>query len=338
MKRINLNEVAKRAGVSAMTVSRVINHKDHVAPKTREKINRVIRDLRYEPHAIAQSLASRKTRILGVAVYGEENTHPAFYHQILKGFRRRVAEKGYDVLIFSEKGDIPLSRRVIGSQLAQGVLLAGAHIPEEEVEVFRKARFPFAVIGRPDVKGAIPCVALNYRETFAQVTRSLIEAGNRRIAFVANAAGFPADRDKYLGYLHAHREAGIPAPPSLARLDVETQQDGLQAVKGVLSAQPSAILFGNTNATFGGFWALQAGGSDWDPSLSLIAFDDNGEMHRLFADTLSGTLGSIGLPKERLGVEAADLLIRQLDQPCNGEQIWIPLELRGVQVSACGES
>ena len=198
-KKANIGEVAKAAGVSKMTVSRTLSHSSKVAPATREKVQKVIDDLEYQPSPFARGLASQKSNILGLMVYAGMNLE--YFQPILFGIEHEASINGYDLLIFSRPED-KSKKRSLG--LVDGVLCLGYEMDNNFIVDLEKSGIPYAVIGKRKWKNASPWYcAVDYFNGYKNAARMLLETGHRKIAFLGGTSGYPFNIEKYRGYKKA---------------------------------------------------------------------------------------------------------------------------------------
>ena len=222
LKKVNITEVAAVAGVSAMTVSRLLNDSGKVAPATRVKVQKVIDDLNYIPNPIAQGLVTSRTKIIGLMIFDDVDSF--FFQQMLIGFQYAVNKHGYNLLIFSkdnEKGS-PDNRYL---SMVDGILCMGSHMDNKTIELIEDKGIPYAVIGRRNWRKADPWFsAVDYVNGFKKVTRYLIELGHRNIALWGGVKDFEPDVDKITGYQQALIEAGLSYNPEITLYLDETEK------------------------------------------------------------------------------------------------------------------
>lgn len=213
-----LNDVAKRANVSKQTISRVINNKDDVAPATRQRVLEAIRELGYQPNALARSLVTSKTRVIGLSV---PNIDQPFFPQMARGIEDAANEDDYSVFLCNVGGDPEREMRALqrlrGHRVA-GVISFNSHMTDEMVERVTGGHFPVLLINReaPDVRGAV--IWPGYEDGGYLATRHLIGLGRRAIVFLGLERESNVDADKLRGYQRALSNAGIQFDPELVVL------------------------------------------------------------------------------------------------------------------------
>lgn len=216
MKRepANIKQVAEKAGVSMMTVSRVINDSGKVAQETREKVLKAIKECHYYPNSIARGLASNKTNIIGIVIYDSGRLRHNMFYEMINGIERIASEFGYNIMLFSYREGEDYSERIVESGLIDGVILMGITINYEDIRYLEKIGFPYVVIGKRNIDDLNPyTVVLDYEEAFQRATQFLIDSGERKIGFAGVARGFDPDLDKLTGYQEAFNHSGLFCDP-----------------------------------------------------------------------------------------------------------------------------
>jgi DNA-binding LacI/PurR family transcriptional regulator len=311
-KRASLNEVAKLAGVSIMTVSRVINNPQQVSEKTRRKVEDAIKQLKYYPNALAQSLVRKKTNILGLVMYLEEEVHPSFYHEIMNGVQSGASALGYDLLIFSQYRNY--DERIIRSRLVDGVVFMGVHLNAEDIRRVHDVKFPYILIGKREINDIKPYfIAPDYIEGLKKATNYLIQLGHSRIAFIGASKKHEPDYDKLVGYQQALYTNQILYNPELVFEHSTTQRDGYNAMKKLLQQKPTAVIVNNTNSTIGAITAIRDEGLRIPDDISIIGFDDNQELNKQFSHLIDLKVTRLKIPKLQLGERATKLAISLID-------------------------
>lgn len=242
VKLPTLNDVAARAQVSKQTISRVINNKDDVAPATRQRVQDAIRELGYQPNALARSLVTSKTLVIGLSV---PNIDQPFFPQIVRGLEDAANEHGYSVFLCNAGGDPERERRALarlrGHRVA-GVVSFNSRISDDAIEEVTGGHFPMLLINRevPGERGAI--IWPGYEPGGYLATRHLLELGRRSIVFLGLERASNVDTDKLAGYQRALAEAGIPFDPELvvrpavrrSRSFHDLTQSGYAAMAGIV--------------------------------------------------------------------------------------------------------
>lgn len=223
--------IAKIAGTSKMTVSRVINKKGNVADKTRERIEQVIRDLNYSPNVFARNLATSKTGIIGL-ISGGVSPMATEFRSIILGVESMAYSNGYDVLFMAEHKQRDLIDRIRPS-LVEGMVYFGNRMDVRIIKYMEDNSIPYVLIGKRKWEGHNPdfCSA-DYYGGYRQATEYLISQGHTKIAMLGGYLDFEADILKYEGYWDALKNAGLPLSRALEITEDETTERLPQLLSG----------------------------------------------------------------------------------------------------------
>lgn len=212
------------AGVSQTTVSLVLNHRTEadvrIAPETRERVLRVIRETGYAADPVARRLAAGRNRILGVFTYEAvfPTTGADFYHPFLIGIEERAEEAGCDLLLFTSAGARAGGRRRIFGEdsrvrLADGCLLLGRTQDREDLARMVAEGIPFVSVGRrDDAGGPVPYVGADYVSATSALVERALALGHRRMAYIGAGDGAESTRDRK----HGFHKATTTQRPSVA--------------------------------------------------------------------------------------------------------------------------
>jgi LacI family transcriptional regulator len=274
-KPITIHDIAREAGVSSSTVSRVLNGNVPVAPQKRDAVLAIVQKLKYRPNVIAQGLARGRTAAIGVMT---QSIASPFYGEILRGVEQGLSGSGYHPVFASGNWrtedelaafDLLSGRRVDGL-----IVLAGA-IPDDRL-LRGAAELPLVVVGRL-IKGLEhQCLYVDDVRAAYEATRYLIGLGHQRIAHIAGPTTHQDALDRREGYRRALAEAGLPPNEQLIVEGDYTEQSGLLAIQSLLSrnAMFTAIFAANDQMAYGVRLALYRHGIRVPEDVSLVGFDD----------------------------------------------------------------
>lgn len=216
-KRANqatIMEVALAAGVSLATVSRVTNHPEKVKPETRERIERIIRDKGYKPNLNAKSLASNKSTTVAVVV--PELTRSSIAGMV-DGIATCAVERGYLLRLFVSKAN-KTSDSVVNEQdfwstlmssVVDGVLYINDEITDDELDIIHRLNVPVVLTNTVCKDPNIPCVSIDYKKAAYEITKEMIEQGNKKIWMISTVRKYVVNDLKVEGYVQAMEEAGL---------------------------------------------------------------------------------------------------------------------------------
>lgn len=309
MARATIGDIARRAGTSKATVSRVLNGKPDVDPETRRRIAEIVRELRYVPSSAATGLAHGRPNLIGMLV---PSLAWAWVLEVIRGVADRLEASPFELVMFttsSEERNEVIFERTLASGLTAGLVAivppgALAHISETH-----ERGFPVALIDdRGDHPDLPSVVAANFEGAF-QATAHLIELGHRRIAFVNGPTEYGCNQERRRGYEGALGAAGIQVDSYLIREADFARPGGRRAADYLLRRPepPTAIFAANDLMAFGTIDAAEALGRRVPRDVSIVGFDDIPE-----AQLTRPALTTVRQPLYDMGARAVDLLLAQV--------------------------
>ena len=317
-----LNDVARLAGVSTMTVSRVINDSGYISQETRARVNRAIAELGYMPNVLARQLRSKRTKTLALVVTDIANP---FFTTIARGVEDAARARGYAVMFCntdeSEAEEIEYVRVLIQRRV-DGVLLVPATDSSGSLQLLREHALPVVVLDR-HVRSALVDEVLTDSETGAYLAvRHLIDLGHRSIAILTGPATVSTAVDRVAGYRRALAEAGLGAESEQILFGEFNEASGYEMTRRVLTAQPrpTAIFAGNNFIAFGAIQALRQAGVAIPDGISIVVFDDLPQ-----GWVLDPFLTVVSQPAYEIGKQAAELMLERLTGDPPGEPRTIVL-------------
>ena len=318
--RATLADVARLAGVSAKTVSRVMSGSVNVSPETRQEVLAAARRLRFRPNDLASSLRRGSVTTTVGFVIGDL-TNP-FYFSVAAGIERELAAQGLVMILAATDDDPGTEERVVGTLLKQRVralLMVPIAGDQSYLDGERQLGTPLIFVDRPPTNLIADTVTLDNQEGTAEAVRALTAVGHRRIAFVCRPGSLYTHQQRLAGYRQAMREVGVTdtrAYESTEEIDGPTEEESMRSLLA-LAEPPTAIIAGNNKASAG---VLRALGERRD-ELAFVGFDDFD-----FADTAG--LSVIAYDAVELGRQAARLALQRLDDPAGPPQVvHIPTHL-----------
>lgn len=269
-------DVAKEAGVSSATVSRVFAGRNSVAAATRDHVVAVAERLGYRTNWLARSLSSRTSDM--VAVMLPDITNP-FFSELVKGVQSAAFREGYTTLICNTEGDPDLERRYLDglvSRQVEYVLAVGLTLGREAVERYTADGLTFIALDRPMDHGSSALVQSDNRMGAELAVRHLVELGHRRIAHIAGPADVTPTLDRRRGYEDALVAAGLPVDETLVVASDFAAQSGAQAYEELdrRGADFTAIFAADDLIAMGVMSAALSHGRSVPADLSLVGFDD----------------------------------------------------------------
>ncbi|HET9975916.1 MAG TPA: LacI family DNA-binding transcriptional regulator [Burkholderiaceae bacterium] len=272
---VTLEMVAKAAGVSPSTVSRILNGSATVSAQKQQAVDSAIARLGFRPNPVARGLAGGRTLSIGVVT---QTISSPFYGEALHGIEDRLESKGYIPLFVSGHWHEAEERKAIEALLSRrvdGLIVLAGRISNADLLAYAKA-VPMVVVGR-DLKGPrLFSFGFDNRAGGLLATRHLVECGHTRIAFVAGDRAHEDALEREAGYREALQQAGIAFDPALVVKGDFTESGGLQAVNQLLDGRIpfTAIFAANDQSAIGAALGLYRRQVRVPDDVSLVGFDD----------------------------------------------------------------
>lgn len=301
-----MEDVARAAGVSVATVSKVVNGRYGVSRATSERVSAVIDQLGYETSLGAQSLRSHRTNVIGVLLAEFE----PFSTELLKGASDAVAGTGYELLAYSgghRGGAVGWERRSL-SRLG-GTLIDGAIIVTPTVMDARPG-VPVVAVDPHTGPTGVPTVDSDNFAGAVLATQHLLRLGHRRIAHLSGRADLESSRLREDGFRHAMAEAGVPVDEQLVRVGGYRPEGAEQSARELLSLpdRPTAIFAANDLSAIRTMQVARDMGLSVPGDLSVMGFDNVPE-----SAVAVPPLTTIEQPLRQMGEEALRMLVAVLD-------------------------
>lgn len=319
-----IQDVARRAGVSIATVSRVINRIDHkVKKKTRERVLKAISDLDYRPNALARGLLMKKSMTVGLIIPDISNP---YYAEIVRGIQDVADQKGYDIILLNtdrRPERIVKAIHLLREKIADGVIFSGGVISGfGPLSALKELRERVVVIGRHDVN--FPAAMVDNIGGATQAIQHLIDLGHRRIAYIGGPEDSYAMIDRLKGCQTAHAQNGIEMDRSLIRWGQLTVESGMTDTESLLETKdpPTAIFAGNDWKAFGAIHAARKRGLKVPEDLAVVGFDNI-----QLADFFDPSLTSVEIPRYELGARTMEMLVDLIDQKDFDRVRWFKTHL-----------
>jgi LacI family transcriptional regulator len=332
-----LEEVAKLAGVSRSTVSRVINDEPNVRAETRDRVRQAIRKSGYRPHAVARSLVTNRTQIIGMLIPETVTTlfTDPFFPLLLRGATEACNAHHYQLMLSlftSRSAEQDMYQRVLGNGYLDGAIVASAAADDPLIPSLLHDRIQLVSVGRYTDE-RVPYVDVDNVGGGRMAVEHLIRLGHRRIAVITGRLDMTHARDRLSGYKQALQTHRISFDESLVAEGDYSENSGRTAMRQLLEAKPSAVFVSSDSMAIGALKALHEVGLSVPEDMALVGFDNIP-----LAAVMQPPLTTIRQPIERLGALAVDVLISMLQGPpdpgASAQRIVLPTEL--VIRQSCG--
>lgn len=310
----SLKEVAREAGVSPATVSRVVNGSQKVRDDTRIRVQRAIRSLDYQPNRVARRLRAREvsSRLIGLVVPDIQNP---FYVDVVRGIEDRALADQYAVLMCNFAQDEERERLYIDimrSESVDGLIVAPAHQRDPKVLDLVRDGLPIVCVDRGLEGVDVDVVVVDNREGAAEAVGHLARLGHRRIAYVAGLPQIPSTMERLEGYRDALAAHGIDRDEDLVRFGDSKHESGRRLTEELLELPdpPTALFTGNNLITLGSLETIHTRGLSIPEDVAIVGFDDS-----LWSISLNPPLTAVRQPGREIGRRAADMLIQRIGDP-----------------------
>lgn len=320
-----IDDIARLAGVSKTTVSRILNHKPDVDPATRKRVLQIVEEQGYVPSITASGLAGGRSLLLGVLV-------PSFtwpnIPDLMRGIAGVVEQTPYEMVLYSinetntEQNRSAVINRIFATQLTAGLLAVfpGREASEPITKLYNKG-FPVVVIDDQVVQ-TTPWVGADNTTGAYLAVRHLINLGHRRIAHIQGPEEYLVSQDRYNGYLKALAEAGITPDPALVLRGDFLPPSGRECANVLLEMpseqRPTAIFAATDQMAYGALTAAEAHNLHIPQDIAVVGFDDDEPSAHIHPP-----LTTVRQPSFEMGQRGMELLLslvkaardRELDEP-----------------------
>ncbi|MFN3981102.1 MAG: LacI family DNA-binding transcriptional regulator, partial [Caldilinea sp.] len=303
---MTIRDVAREAGVSVSTVSRVLNDKGDVAPETAATVRRVIEEMGYASSIAARSLRSRTTNVVGLIV--PDLWHP-FTSLVIRGVNQVTAAQGYDLLAYASARRNPYSMADWEVHLVaqlNGTVTDGIIVVTPNAATYRTAS-PLVAIDPYQATTKFPAVIATNYQGVLEAMAYLVSLGHRRIGFIAGRSDLESARRRLEGYLAGLAQAGIAVDPEIIVTGDYTRTTGAGCAEQLLSLEtpPTAIMASSDETAFGVYDAAARRGVRIPDDLSVIGFDNT-----LESLSVNPPLTTVDQSIEQMGKLAAELVLK----------------------------
>lgn len=302
----NIQEVAKKAGVSSATVSRVLNHTSNVSEKTRFKVEKAIQELNYAPSMLGRNLRNSESRLLLVLIHSFSNP---YYTEIINGIEDYALENNYNILLCEtddnlQREDIFLN--MVRNKLADGIISMNPTVHIEKMKELAKSH---SIILCSDYyeDTSIPYIAIDNKAAAYRAVKHLITIGNEKIGLINFNEDLLYAKQRRIGFEMALNEFQLPIRKEwIHHTNGLTFQDGVEAMRKILRSnnRPTAVFAISDTLAIGALKELHAQKIKVPEEMAIIGFDNIA-----FSNMTAPTLTTVSQPKYQMGYRSAKMLI-----------------------------
>ena len=301
MPKVTIQEVARQAGVSKGTVSRVLNGRDEVNAETRSSVLEIVKRLKYVPDPGARKLARKGRHQIGLAFSDGDAAYGPYYTVLLDALQERFMSEGYTVRILEPGSD------GLPNEKVDGLVLLSVHLDDPRPAKLEARKQPFVMVGH--ALENVAWVDIDNISGLLEIVRHLVKLGHSRIAHLSGATSGHASMQRREGYLQGLAVANLPIDHSLVWDGEFTQLGGYRAVRRALAEglEFSAIACASDEMALGAIAALEDAGLrvPWD--VSVTGFDD-----LPMASRHTPALTTVHQPIRTVARTAAELLLERI--------------------------
>jgi len=309
----SIKEVAREAGISTATVSHVINNTRYVSDEVRARVEKAIEQCRYYPNAHARSLASGRSKIIGLVISDIANP---FFPELVKAIEEAAFERGYDIMLSNTNYDTNRTshyvRRFIERKVA-GVAVMTSEMSKELIDELAHREVPVVFLDVGETGKQMSNLRVDYEEGIEQAILHLVALGHRRIAYISGKTDIRSSRRRLEAFQRTMKQF-FPDAPELIFYGNFKIEGGRRAAHEILTTQaenlPTAVIAANDLTAIGAISQFEAAGFNIPHDISVIGFDDID-----FAVLTKPSLTTVNLPRNELGRRAVEMLLKVLNNP-----------------------
>lgn len=306
-----IKDIAKEAGVSIATVSFIVNGKDqHISEATRQRVKDVMKKYNYIPNAMAGSLVTRRTGIIGLIL--PDITNP-FFPGIARGAEDRANEEGYSIIFCNTDDKIEVEEKYIESltsKMVDGIIIAHSSSSDKMREILERTQIPVILIDRDfDSKNILGKVLVNNRAGAFNAVCHMVGKGYKKIAYLSGSLKTKTAMERLEGYKDALKEKGLPLEKHLIKYGEYRAEWGSKGVTELLEEKSDfdAIFCGNDLIAIGAMKELLKNGYKVPEDIGVMGFDDI-----YMSQMVEPELTTVKQPNYEMGYQAVELLIKHL--------------------------
>lgn len=333
IRKVNIKDVAKRAGVSAATAARVAGNYGNVSNITRQRVLSAIQELGYQPDAIARSMVTRSTRTIGLVV--TDITNP-FFAELARGIESVTWDQGYSLFLADTDEDLEREKAMISAmqeKRVDGIILVPASSKySRHLTDLVKDGTPLVLVDRAVNKLDVDTVMVDNEQGAYQAVSHLVSLGHKRIAIILDNPLITTNIERLNGYYRALKEHGLQDDESLILMCKYTSQSAYQNIAQMLarSDRPTALFTANNFMTLGALQAIYDKGMLVPEDIAMVGFDDLD-----WAAIGSCKLTAVAQPVNDIGQLAAHRLIIRMKGKSDSTQEY-RLKTRFIIRETCG--
>lgn len=312
-RNTTLKDIATQAGVSLMTVSKVLNGKGGISRETSQRVLEIARRLNYRPNQIAKSLRADETRTIGVVV---SDSSQLVFAKVIRGIEEVATREGYSVIVANTDQKAEREKQAVELLLSKRIdgLILGAplHTGEDDIRELIRFGVPLVLLMRTSQAVDVNCVVNDNFQGGYEIMKHLLGTGCREVYFLSMPRQVPSSQSRLQGNKQAMAEAGRTLDEDHIQFCEPFIEDGFAAMNRLLDqgVHSGGVCCGCDLIAIGAIRAIQDRGLRVPEDFQVTGYDD-----LELADYLSVPLTTMRQPKEEIGREGAQLLLDQIRDP-----------------------
>jgi LacI family transcriptional regulator len=304
-----INDIAKLAGVSVATVSRVINRKPDVKAATKERVDNAIEHLNYSPNTVARGLVLKNSKVIGFIVPDIKSPN---FPELARGIIAQAKKFGYSVMFFDTNHDDEIVKetiRLLQSKQVDGIILSFDSANRDELIRLRRTKFPVVQIYQKSPEITVPTIKIDNFGSGYFATRYLLEMGHTIIGHITTGNETQSGSERLKGYRKALEEKDISFRNELVQTGSHTYKAGIECMDRLLqlNPRPTAVFASHDLMAIGAYNSIARHGLSIPADISIIGHD-NIEM----SDMVIPKLTTVDTFKYTLGQEGVNLLVKEM--------------------------
>ncbi|MCX7951876.1 MAG: LacI family transcriptional regulator [Clostridiales bacterium] len=321
---LNIKDIAKLAGVSPATVSRVINNSGNVNEENKERVLKVLEETGYKPNALARGLIHKKTNTLGIVVPDISNIN---FSEFVKGIENQARSYDYNIILTTSENNFNKEVEcfeMFKEKRVDGIIFSGTRFTEKHKSELDNSTIPFLVFGQNFEHEKIISININNQKAAYDATKLLFSKGAKNIAMIGGplwdrAAGY----DRFMGFLSASVERGLKPNELIYEEGDFTIKSGYNLMKAILNKKKiDAILAANDFMALGAIKCLADLGYSVPNEVQVMGFDDN-----IIAEIYNPSLTTVKINFYEAGKIAAKAIIDKINKLKVDKYIELKYEL-----------
>ncbi|MFD2670238.1 catabolite control protein A [Marinicrinis sediminis] len=323
---VTIYDVAREAGVSMATVSRVVNNNPNVKPQTRKKVFEAIERLGYRPNAVARGLASKKTTTVGVVIPDISNS---IFAEVARGIEDIANMYHYNIILCNADKKKEKEIRVVNTLLEKqvdGLLFMGGTVTAEHIQAFKTASVPVVLCATTDDQEQFPSVDIDHERAAFDAVQALLDMGHQEIAMICGNLNDPSNGlARYQGYKGAMENAGLSVKEQYVRAGNYRYESGMEVMEHFigLSPRPTAVFAATDEMAIGAIHKIQDHGLKVPEDIAVMSVDNT-----RMASMVRPQLAAVAQPMYDIGAVSMRLLTKLMkNESVENMKVILPHEL-----------